>query len=1158
SVVTDFQVVEQMHQTKVNVPVTFGQVFVRGDVPAGIYLQAVSADGVKYDTQVDEKARHADGSLRHGIITVFIPQTETDKTENILLTTTSVNPNSSPLTIADLLATSYDVVVNLNVGGQNYRASAKELLQNVATNGTAQKWLSGGLVTEWLLQTPVLDDNDQPHSHLTARFNVRAYKGMDRVRTSVIIENDWAYEPNPSGFTYDVSISVAGKIIYTKFGLAHTHHARWRKVFWWGEEPDIDVKHNIEYLFSTRSVPTYDRKISVSQAALANMNNNFEPMSNGNISEYMPQTGAQDGIGPLPRWAALYLLTMDPRAKGNILMNGDAAGSYQVHYRDKTTDLPVSLDDHPYMTLLGNYEGTYNPRTGRHDAFPSVSNSLQKYMPDDAHQPSLAYLPYVVTGDYYYLEELQFWANWNMLRANPEYRAFEKGLLRWGQVRAQAWSLRTLGQVAYITPDDHPLKHYFVERLNNNIETYLEETVQNPDVNKLGLLAEGNYIVAEPYMLPPWEDDFFTWTTGYLVHLGFANALPLLRWKSAFVLGRLIDPDYCWLHASEYDIQIGTKANGIFKTFAQLDNANFSSDCRGLEMSGYPESATGFGANLQPAIAMVADAGIEGGAEAWMKYETRSPKQDYSSSPQFAIVPRTLNPGYGLVPPVINPPGGKFSGSVQVTLSTPSSGASIYFTLDGSTPSQASTLYTHSFQLTNKTMVKAIAVSNGLVSSINSADFIIEQDLISPKIENAVAYLSPARVIVRFSEGIEKASAENIAHYAIDHQILISNASLSQDGKTVILITSDLIPDINYTLTVNGIKDLAASPNTIAANSKFMFSVKKRAQNDLIVLYTFTENKGTIIKDVSGVGVAMDIQIENPAAVKWGDGFLKINGATTIASSGAATKIVEACKASKEVTIEAWVRPASLNQSGPARIVTLSSDAYHRDFTLGQESSSYETRLRTTTTGENGMNPALRANAVVLPQLTHLVYTRSSQGSARIFINGKQVSNSSDISGSFANWSDFRFALANELNGGRKWLGEFHLVAVYSRALTENEILGNFAAGPFSADSPLTLQRGKTKQPESFNLRQNYPNPFNAETTIEFNLSNATFATVKIYSVTGKEIETLVSGNLTAGIHRVKWNAGDWASGVYFYRLIITRIEGEKKTLYNKKLLLMK
>ena len=1156
--VTDVKIVERTHHTQVNIPVTFGQVFVRGDVPASTFLQAVSSAGVKYDTQVDKKATHADGSLRHAIITVFIPRLQADETQDILLTTTSENSNSTAVSISDLLATNYDVVVNLNVNGTNYRASAKDLLQNAAINGTTQRWLSGGLVTEWLLQTPVLDNNGQPHPHLTARFNVRAYKGMDRVRTSVVIENDWAYEPNPGGFTYDVSIAVSGKTVYTKFGLAHTHHARWRQVFWWGKEPGIAIAHNIEYLFSTRAVPTYDRSIIVPSTALAEMRTHFEPMSNGNITAYMPQTGAQDDIGPLPRWAAIYLLTMDPRAKANTLMNGDAAGSYQIHYRDKNTDLPVSLQDFPYMTLLGNYDGTFNPNTGKHEAFPDVSNSNQKYTADSAHQPSLAFLPYLVTGDYYFLEELQFWANWNMLRANPEYRAFEKGLLRWGQVRAQAWSLRTLAQAAWITPDAHSLKSYFVKRLNLNIQTYLDQTVRNPDANKLGFLAEGNYITSEPYMMPPWEDDFFTWTTGYLVHLGFTDALPLLRWKSTFVLGRLINPDYCWLHASEYDIQIGTKANGIFTTFAQLYNANFSSDCQGLEMSGYPESATGFGANLQPAIAIIADAGIEGGAEAWLKYESRSPKQDYSSSPQFAIIPRTLNPGYSVVQPIITPPGGKFTGAVKVTLSTPSSGASIYYTLDGSTPTQSSNFYTHPFQLTSTTTVKAIVVSEGRVSSISSGSFVIEQDVTRPTIETVIAYLNPSRVVVQFSESVEKASAENVANYAIDPSIAVLNAKLEDASQTVILATSDLKPEINYTLTVNGVKDLAAPPNMIADNSSVPFSVKNRAKNGLVALYTFMENQGTTIKDVSGVGSPLNLEIENPASASWGAGFLTINQGTKITSSQVASKIIEACQASEEITIESWIRPVSLSQSGPARIVTLSSDAYHRDFTLGQESSSYEIRLRTTSTGENGTNPSLSANAVVSPQLMHVVYTRSSQGMAQLFVNGKQVASRGDISGTFANWSDFKLALANELDGEREWLGEYHLVAIYSRALTLDEILANFAAGPFSEGSLPTSQDTKAKQPTSLELLQNYPNPFNSETTIEFTLPDANFVTLKIFSITGKEIKTLIANNLSQGTHRIKWNAGDFASGVYFYQLSTSRAEGEKKTTFNKKLLLMK
>ena len=80
---------------------------------------------------------------------------------------------------------------------------------------------------------------------------------------------------------------------------------------------------------------------------------------------------------------------------------------------------------------------------------------------DSAHQPSMAFLPYVVTGDLFYLEELQFWANYNMVQGNPGYRDDKKGLVKWDQIRGQAWSMRTLGQVAFITPDAHPLKSVF-------------------------------------------------------------------------------------------------------------------------------------------------------------------------------------------------------------------------------------------------------------------------------------------------------------------------------------------------------------------------------------------------------------------------------------------------------------------------------------------------------------------------------------------------------------------------------------------------------------------------------------------------------------------------------------------------------------------------
>lgn len=57
-------------------------------------------------------------------------------------------------------------------------------------------------------------------------------------------------------------------------------------------------------------------------------------------------------------------------------------------------------------------------------------------------------------------------------------------------------------------------------------------------------------------------------------------------------------------------------------------------------MTGYPTSATGFPANMQPALAYAKDSGIANAANAWDIFSLRQLKADYSAEPQFAIVPR--------------------------------------------------------------------------------------------------------------------------------------------------------------------------------------------------------------------------------------------------------------------------------------------------------------------------------------------------------------------------------------------------------------------------------------------------------------------------------------------------------------------------------------
>ncbi|MEZ4824633.1 MAG: T9SS type A sorting domain-containing protein, partial [Ignavibacteria bacterium] len=86
----------------------------------------------------------------------------------------------------------------------------------------------------------------------------------------------------------------------------------------------------------------------------------------------------------------------------------------------------------------------------------------------------------------------------------------------------------------------------------------------------------------------------------------------------------------------------------------------------------------------------------------------------------------------------------------------------------------------------------------------------------------------------------------------------------------------------------------------------------------------------------------------------------------------------------------------------------------------------------------------------------------------------------------------------------------------------------------------------------SYELSNNYPNPFNPSTKINYSLAGTglQFTTLKIYDITGKEVANLVNEQLGPGNHSVEWNASDFPSGVYFYKLQSGNfVETKKMTL---------
>jgi hypothetical protein len=88
--------------------------------------------------------------------------------------------------------------------------------------------------------------------------------------------------------------------------------------------------------------------------------------------------------------------------------------------------------------------------------------------------------------------------------------------------------------------------------------------------------------------------------------------------------------------------------------------------------------------------------------------------------------------------------------------------------------------------------------------------------------------------------------------------------------------------------------------------------------------------------------------------------------------------------------------------------------------------------------------------------------------------------------------------------------------------------------------------------PESFSLDRAYPNPFNPTTTLSFAIPVDAAVSLSIYNLQGREVSTLISGNMDAGYHSVVWNADSYSSGVYFVKMVAGEFVNTQKLMLVK------
>lgn len=717
TVVTD-NVISTIARAQTDVPVTFGQVFKAGDIPRGSTVTA-TLKGQPTALQVDSKATYPDGSLRHAVLTLTAPTLPGKAT---LPLTLSASPSPAaiaaepPISLSQLLATNYDASVSLNLGDRKYTANARALLQT-ANDATAcrpwgtqcDQWLSGPQASEWIVNGPVTAADGTTDPNLRIYFAVRAYANgshgnVRQVQTDVIVENTWAYMPQAQP-QYTATLT-SGSAVYTSPALTQYAYTRWHQVLWWNQvQPQVYLQQDTGYIQASKAVSRY-MSLTPDEKFLANLRQTCTPLDHCDQTQKMHMTGAQEAIGPLPRWTSVYIINPDVRTYNWMLANTDALGAYSIHYRDAATGFPISIEDHPYVTIIAwananGYAQNDSPegRKYKADLLPNCVNNAVAISCDhpwyntgnpngwdNAHQPSWAYVPYMVTGSYYYMSELAFGASYNEAWSNPAYRDFSRGLIdrAHGQVRGKAWVLRNMANAAWLLPDGYPLKAEFNADVNNSLADWNAKYTNKPSANPFGLMDDGNtYSVngGTRNATSPWMHAFLVWSAGHAAELGFVGAAEFRDWLGKFEIGLMTDwqtdstHGYCWLEAAPYNLIVLDSSRNYLPSYSAMYTATFPA-LAGLvcnspemvaalgklnrqawrpgEMTGYAYSASGFPANLQIGLAAIADSNLPKAVTTWSIFSSRSVKPDgkfsnnpqvaYRNYPNFAVLPRSIPP----------------------------------------------------------------------------------------------------------------------------------------------------------------------------------------------------------------------------------------------------------------------------------------------------------------------------------------------------------------------------------------------------------------------------------------------------------------------------------------------------------------------------------
>jgi len=612
---------------------TFGQAFRKGDWPQGMGLTATH-EGRGLALQTDVKARHDDGSVRHAILSLRNPGASDAQ---IALRVGRVQPRRA-LAVGALVERGYDLTLDMAVDGKRVSVDAGALLRAAMAQRRLDTWLSGPLVSEVRVTRRVSPS-------LMAVFDIRALAD-GAVRTAVSVHNDDMLATRDRDIAYSYAIRLSGSTMVER-RITHRRYANWREIVWGGGQPSsAHVVHDGPYLISAGALPPYDPEVSVGRAFFDKQvaeveKGGTQPMDPAGITPGMPMTGGRGDIGMVPDWTYAWIRAQSPQARAAMMANADAAGSVPWHFRDPKTNRVPTLDAHP------KFWPDYRANEGKNGHGP-IKTNVDGWKLDNAHQPDLSYVPYLITGDRYRLDELHAQLAYGLLSYNPRYRDDAAGNLSNEQVRGQAWVNRTHAYAAWVTPDDHPDKRYLVDKLRSRLLWYPAEYARNdkrggPASHETAGWIQGPHPKG---VISNWQQDFFAQSLAQAMQMDFGEARAVYGFTRRYQINRFLRADFNGRWSTAYRvIHSDEKTRVPFRTWREVAQVNIAAgkfEANPSAMMGNPEASWNYVAQARAGYAAMVGAFLDpliAEAYAFLVRDSLGMHPHFADNPKWSMVP---------------------------------------------------------------------------------------------------------------------------------------------------------------------------------------------------------------------------------------------------------------------------------------------------------------------------------------------------------------------------------------------------------------------------------------------------------------------------------------------------------------------------------------